>query len=101
MAGIALIGVPGRELALFPVVQAVITALLGLVLSFCFYVLAGEIAAKMFGQGLPEGSALAVITAAQALAICFGVLVLVIVAAALAGWSAARLDPASVLREAG
>jgi len=36
LAGIALLGVPGRELALFPVVQALITATLGLALSFVF-----------------------------------------------------------------
>ncbi|MCF6231876.1 MAG: ABC transporter permease [Rhodobacteraceae bacterium] len=101
LAGIALIGVSGRELALFPVVQALITALLGLVLSFTFYALAGEVAANLFGQGLPEGAALAVISLGQALAICGAVLVLVVGAAAVAGWSAGRLDPASVLREAG
>ena len=101
LAGIALIGVSGRELALFPVVQALITALLGLVLSFAFYGLAGEVAANLFGQGLPEGAALAVISFGQAMAICGAVLVLVVGAAAVAGWSAGRLDPASVLREAG
>lgn len=100
LAGIALIGVPGRELALFPVVQALITAALGLVLSFLFYGLAGKVAGLMFGAGLPDGAALAVISGAQAVAICAGVLVLVLGAAAVAGWSALRLDPASVLREA-
>ena len=101
LAGIALIGISARELALFPVVQALITALLGLGLSFAFYGLAGEVAANLFGQGLPEGAALAVISVGQALAICGAVLVLVTGAAAVAGWSAGRLDPASVLREAG
>ncbi len=100
LAGIALIGVPGRELALFPVVQALITALLGLFLSFALYLLAGKVAARLFGQGLPEGAALAVITPGQAGAICLAVLGLVVTSAALAGWSAAHLDPASVLREA-
>ena len=101
LAGIALIGISARELALFPVVQALITALLGLGLSFAFYGLAGEVAANLFGQGLPEGAALAVISVGQALAICGAVLVLVTGAAAVAGWSAGRLDPASALREAG
>jgi putative ABC transport system permease protein len=78
-----------------------ITALLGLVLSFIFYALAGEVAANLFGQGLPDGAALAVISIGQGLAICGAVLVLVVGAAAVAGWSAGRLDPASVLREAG
>jgi len=99
LAGIALLGVPGRELALFPVVQALITATLGLVLSFLFYGLAGKAAAGMFGQGLPDGAALAVISTGQALAICAAVLGLVMAAAAVAGWSVLRLDPAHVLRE--
>jgi len=100
LAGIALLGVPGRDLALFPVVQALITATLGLVLSFVFYGLAGRAAAMMFGQGLPDGATLAVISGGQAAMICACVLGLVVAAAAVAGWSAQRLDPASVLREA-
>jgi putative ABC transport system permease protein len=100
LAAIALLGVPGRELALFPVVQALITAVLGLSVSFLLYALAGQGAAAMFGQGLPDGAALAVISPAQGLAICASVLGLVIAAAAVAGWSAQRLDPAHVLREA-
>ena len=100
LAGIALLGVPGRDLALFPVVQALITAVLGLAVSFALYALAGRAAKTMFGQGLPDGATLAIISPAQAAAICVGVLGLVIAAAAVAGWSAQRLDPARVLREA-
>ena len=99
LAGIALLGVPGRQLALFPVVQALITAALGLVLSFALYALAGRGAQAVFGQGLPGGAPLAVITPAQAAAISAAVLVLVLAAAAAAAWSAQRLDPATVLRE--
>lgn len=99
LAGIALLGVPSRTLALFPVIQALITAVLGLGLSFVFYLVAGQVAAGMFGQGLPEGSTLAVISLPQALAIACAVLVLVLGAAGVAAWSTQRLDPASVLRE--
>ena len=99
LAGIALLGVPGRQLALFPVVQALITAALGLVLSFALYALAGRGAQAVFGQGLPGGAPLAMISPLQAVAICAAVLVLVLVAAAAAAWSAQRLDPASVIRE--
>jgi putative ABC transport system permease protein len=99
LAGIALLGVPGRELAFFPVVQALITAALGLSLSFVLYGLAGEVATVLFGQGLPIGATLAVISASQAGAICISVLGLVIGSAAVAGWAALRLDPAHVLRE--
>ncbi|WP_424986234.1 hypothetical protein [Microbulbifer sp. S227A] len=99
LAGIALLGVPGHVLALFPVVQALITSVAGLAVSFLLYLGAGRIAAAMFGQGLPGGAALTVIPPGQGVAICAGVLVLVLGAAAVAAWSAQRLDPASVLRE--
>lgn len=100
LAAIALLGVPGRMLAVFVVVQAAITAVLGLVLSFVLYGLAGQLATGLFGQGLPGDAALAVISAGQGVMISIAVLGLVIAAAAVAGWSAQRLDPASVLREA-
>lgn len=99
LAGISLLGVPAGELALFPMVQAAVTAALGLALSFALYALAGRAAAALFGDGLPEGAQLAVIGPGQALAICAGVLALVLAAAGLAAWTVLRLDPASVLRE--
>lgn len=99
LAGIALLGVPSRDLALFPVFQAVITAVLGLILSFGLYLMAGQAAAALFGQGLPDGAQLAIISVGQGGLICLGVLVLVIGAAGFAAWSAQRLDPAVVLRE--
>ncbi|MCB1341142.1 MAG: ABC transporter permease [Pseudooceanicola sp.] len=99
LAGIALLGVPGRDLALFPVIQALITAALGLIASFLLYALAARGATALFGQGLPGEAPLAVITAGQAALISLAVLALVTAAAAAAAWSAQRLDPASVLRE--
>lgn len=99
LAGIAMMGVPGAALALFPAVQALVTALLGLALSFAVYAVAGQVAQGLFGQGLPEGAALAVIGPGQAAAICLAVLALVLGAAGFAAWSVQRLDPASVLRE--
>lgn len=99
LAGIALLGVPGRDLALFPVVQALITSVLGLALSFLLYALAARAAGALFGQGLPGEAPLAVISPLQALGICLVVVLLVAGAAAAAAWSAQRLDPASVLRE--
>lgn len=99
LAAISLIGVPGRALALFPVVQALITAALGLALSFAAYGVAGRAAGALFGDGLPDGAALAVIGPGQAAAIAAAVLGLVLLASGLAAWRAQRLDPASVLRE--
>lgn len=100
LAGIALIGVPSRQLALFPVIQAGLTACLGLILSFAIFLVAGQGAEALFGQGLPGAAPLVLLQPGQALAIAVAVLVLVVVAAGAAAWSALRLDPASVLREA-
>lgn len=99
LATIALLGVPGRDLALFPVIQALITAALGLVSSFVLYAIAAQGAAALFGEGLPGEAPLAVISAGQGALISLAVLALVACAAAAAAWSAQRLDPASVLRE--
>ena len=99
LAGIALIGVPSHRLALFPMVQALITATLGLALSFLLYVLAGRGATWLFGQGLPGEAPLAHIGTGQGIAIAAAVLLLALLASGAAAWSALRLDPASVLRE--
>ncbi|MDK3075223.1 ABC transporter permease [Sedimentitalea sp. JM2-8] len=99
LAGIALLGVPAARLALFPIVQALLTAVLGLALSFLLYLVAGRAASTLFGQGFPEGAALAIITLPQGVTICAAVLGLVACAAGVAAWTVQRLDPASVLRE--
>lgn len=99
LAGIALLGVPASRLALFPMVQAFLTAVLGLTLSFFLYLFAARAASALFGQGLPEEAALAIITLPQVAMICGAVLGLVAGAAGVAAWTVQRLDPASVLRE--
>ena len=99
LAGIALLGVPGAQLALFPVVQAVITAVAGLVISFALYSVAGWGAAALFGQGLPGDAPLVTIGWGQGAGISIAVFGLAVIAAAAAAWSVQRLDPASVLRE--
>jgi len=99
MATVALLGVAGWRLALFPVVQAGTTAGIGLVVSFVAYFGAARMAEQLFGGGLPGGAAISVLPPLQALGIAGGVLALVTVSAMAAAWSALRLDPASVLRE--
>ncbi|GGH21287.1 putative ABC transport system permease protein [Cribrihabitans marinus] len=101
LAGIALLGLPGRRLAIFPVVQALVTALAGLILSFALYAVAARIAGRLFGDGLPGDAALTIIPPAQGAALVLGVVVLAVGASGLAAWVALRLDPATVLREAG
>lgn len=99
LAAIALLGVSGRTLSLFPMVQASLTSTFGLGLSFLLYLGAGQIADRLFGQGLPDGAVLAQISQGQAASICIGVYVLVLTAAGAAAWVVLRLDPATILRE--
>ena len=99
LASISLLGVPGRQLAFFVIVQAATTAAMGLFLSFVLYALAGQGASALFGQGLPGDAPLAMISVGQGIGIIAAVLGLVLFASAAAAWSAQRLDPASVLRE--
>ena len=101
LAGLALLGVPAGRIALFPVVQAAVTAAGGLVLSFALYLMAARAADQLFGGGLPGGAALAILSPAQVLAVSVAVMALVLCAAGAAAWSALRLDPASILREGG
>lgn len=100
LAALALMGTPVRRLSLFPLTQALVTALLGLGVSWGLYGLAAHMAEGLFGGGLPGGASVAVIAPPAALAISLAVLGLVLAASALAAWSAMRLDPAIVLREA-
>ncbi len=99
LAAIALVGVPGRALAGFVVIQAGVTTLLGLVLAFALYGLAARGAGALFDAGLPGDAPLATIGLGQGAAIALGVFALALIASAAAAWAAQRLDPASVLRE--
>ncbi len=99
LATIALLGVPSLQLALFPVVQALATAMLSLVLAFAATAMVGPLARRLFGQGLPEDAALLIIAPVQAAFIALAVLALTACAAAVAAWSVQRLDPAVVLRD--
>lgn len=100
LAMLAMMGMTPRQLALFPVVQAMVAGALGVLTSFLIYAVAGRFAHRLFGADLPEGAVLAVIPPMQALLVCLGVLALIVVAVAAAAWSAQKSDPAIILREA-
>ena len=99
LASIALVGVSGRRLMVFPMVQATVTGVLGVLISWAGYLTAGRIAQRLFGGGLPDGAALTLITPGQAVGISAAVLLLLLCVSAIAGWAVQRIDPATVLRE--
>ena len=101
LAALAMLGLPARVLALFPLVQALMTALLGLGLSFGLYAAASSMAGRLFGAGMPNDAPVTLLPPEQAAAIVAGVLALVLAAAAASAWAVLRVDPARVLREGG
>ena len=99
IATLALLGLGGRSLWLFPVVQALVSALLGLAVSFGLYALAARAAGRLFGAGLAARGGLVSISPLQAAAICGATLVFVLLASLAAARQAQRADPAAILRE--
>lgn len=99
LASLGMLGMSAGRLAVVPIVHAVVTTAIGLALSFALYGLAAGIAAHMFGAGLPGGGRIATISALQSVAICGGVMLLVVLAAAASAWSVQRLDQARILRQ--
>ncbi|MEM9551898.1 MAG: ABC transporter permease [Pseudomonadota bacterium] len=99
MASLALLGIGGRALWIFPVIQAIASGLLGLLASFAIFLVAGAVAERLFESGLTEGSGLVSLGLAQGAAIGLFVLIFVAGASLFAARQAGRTDPADVLRE--
>ncbi len=100
LAVIGLIGLGPWQLALFPLVQAVVTAAAGLAASFVLYALAARGAGWLFGAQMAQGAPLAVIAPGQGALIALALLALVVLSAGAAAWRAQRIDPATILRDA-
>lgn len=99
LAALALLGISPRRLWLFPVFQALVSGLIGLAVSFALFFVAGLAAESLFDSGLTKENGLVVLGFAQGLAIVLLTLLFVCAAAFFAARSAARIDPAEVLRE--
>lgn len=98
LASLALMGLGGQRLWLFPLVQSLVSSVLALVVSFGIFGLAALIAERLFDTGDTAGN-LVVVTAAQAVGISILVTAFVALSSLMAAWSALRIDPATVLRE--
>ncbi|MFK7744481.1 MAG: ABC transporter permease [Roseobacter sp.] len=98
LASLALMGLGGQRLWLFPLIQALVSAALALVVSFGLLILASAAASQMFATGLAAGG-LVQITFGQAWAIIALVMVFVMASSLFAARAALRIEPATVLRE--
>lgn len=99
LAALALLGIGGRALWLFPVTQALASGLFGLLASFGLFVGARLVAEHLFDSGLTDAGGLVTLGAGQAAVIALVVLVFVTCASLLAARHAGRTDPADVLRQ--
>lgn len=99
LAALALLGIGPKRLSLFPVIQALVSAVAGLSVSFVLFFIAGGVAQRLFDNTLTEQSGLVVLTFFQAVLISCATLGFVTAASFFAARSAARVDPADVLRE--
>ena len=98
LASLALMGLGGQRLWLFPLIQALVSAALALLVSFGIFGLAALVAERLFDTGGAAGN-LVDITVMQAVSICALVTAFVAFSALMAAWSALKIDPATVLRE--
>lgn len=98
LASLALMGLGGQRLWLFPMIQALVTSILALLASFLLLGLASLAAAQMFETGLSQGG-LVQITAEQVGGIILLVTIFVMASSLFAARAALRIEPAAVLRE--
>lgn len=98
LASLALLGIGGRALWVFPVVQALVSGLFGLLASFALFYVAGAAAERLFDSGLTDQGGLVSLSAVQGAVVSLLVLVFVVGASLFAAWNAGRTDPAEVLR---
>ena len=99
LASLALMGLGGNRLWLFPVIQALISAVLAILVSFVLLWIAGAVAEQIFDTGLATQGGLVRVSMGQAAIISVGVIVFVGLSSLFAARSALRIDPATVLRE--
>ena len=98
LASLALMGLGGQRLWLFPLIQALVSAALALLVSFGIFGLAALVAERLFDTGGAVGN-LVDVTVMQAVSISALVTAFVAFSALMAAWSALKIDPATVLRE--
>ncbi|MWD30151.1 ABC transporter permease [Aquicoccus sp. SCR17] len=98
MATLALMGIGGPRLAVFPIAQALVSAAVALVVSFGLFLAATLAVNALFGGGV-GGDGMVRMSPVQVLAIIVAVLVFVLATSLAAARQAQRVDPATVLRE--
>ena len=100
LATLALMGMPARFLVAYPVIQSIVSAALGLVLSLVLYG-AAALAANLLFSDLFKGADVLQLSAATLVVVTLGTFAIVIATSSFAGLWCRRFDPATVLRREG
>ncbi|MEM7721242.1 MAG: FtsX-like permease family protein [Pseudomonadota bacterium] len=99
VAILALIGLTSRQVAVFPLIQAAMTAMIALLVSFLLLFVCSYVADALFMLPSESDARLVSISIQQAVLIAAAVLAFVVTSSAFAVWQALKTDPAIILRE--
>lgn len=99
LATLALLGVPPRSLALFPIFQALCLGVASLILAFAIFGIAAGIAESLFSSRLEGDSRVVALATYGVLGLIAGTLALVLGSALVASNRILRIDPAIILRD--
>lgn len=98
LAVLRLLGLPSLTLALFPVVQAVFTAVTGCLVAGILYSVTAPVINRLFAEGLTASEVVCRLPLSAFLVAALLTLALATAAAAAAGWRATTFSPADGLR---
>lgn len=99
LASLSMLGLPPHALAMLPILQAGLTAVIGLAAAFPVFSLGAWLVQSAFGGMLPDGGTLVFLRVGEAGALIAAVMALSLLSAFVAARVATRLDPATVLRQ--
>ena len=94
-----LLGLPGRGLIGFPLMQALFTAGFGVMLAGIAYLLTSLVINQRFADQAQAGETVCRLTIEQAGIAAAATLLIMLLAASAGGWRAARIEPAEGLRD--
>lgn len=94
-----LLGLPGRGLVWFPLLQALLTAGFGLALAGLAYTLASATINHWFADQVLPGEMVCRLRIEHGLYTAAATLLIMLLAASVGGWRAARIEPAEGLRD--
>ncbi len=100
LAMLNLMGTPTRDLMVFPVIQGLLVAIVGIAMAFALFAGVAAILNATFADGLPAGARIVTLPLGDVAWIVAGTLLASATAACLGGLRIARLEPKEALRDA-